>query len=284
MTRARDLIAEAATRLAGAGVESPEADAAELLSHVLQVSRGQLALIDEVGEAGEAAYDSLVAQRATRIPLQHLTGVAYFRHVALHVGSGVFIPRPETELLAGWAIEALENTDHVNRTARFIDLCTGSGVIAKAVKDECPAADVHAVELSPEAFAWAEENLVGTEVDLRLGDAFGAFEDLAGTVDVIACNPPYIPLEAWESVALEARDHDPQIALFSGQDGLDAIRALELRAAALLKPGGVIGVEHADAQGESAPEVFRATGRWADVRDHKDLAGRARFLTARLRG
>lgn len=284
MTRPRDLIAEAAARLAGAGVESPEADATELLSHVLAVSRGQLMLIDDVDAVSEAAYETLVAQRATRIPLQHLTGVAYFRHVELQVGPGVFIPRPETELLAGWAIEALATTDNANRTARFVDLCSGSGAIAKAVKDECPGADVHAVELSVEAFAWAEKNLAGTDVDLRQGDAFEAFDDLVGTVDVIACNPPYIPLEAWESVALEARDHDPQIALFSGQDGLDAIRTLELRAAALLKTGGVIGVEHADAQGESAPEVFRATGRWVEVRDHKDLAGRARFLTARLRG
>lgn len=282
MTRPRDLIEAAAQRLAGAGVESPHADAAELLSHVLAVGRGQLMLFGEVDADSEAAYESLVAQRATRVPLQHLTGVAYFRHVELRVGPGVFIPRPETELLAGWAIEAADAAEPV--TPIVLDLCTGSGAIAKAVKDECPAAEVHAVELSAEAYVWAERNLAGTDVDLRQGDAFEAFDDLAGTVDVIACNPPYIPLEAWESVALEARDHDPQIALFSGQDGLDAIRSLELRAAVLLRPGGVIGVEHADAQGVSAPEVFRATGRWVDVRDHTDLAGRARFLTARLRG
>lgn len=280
MSRPRDLIARATERLAGAGVESPESDATELLSHVLQMSRGHLVLLDEVDDAAEGAYEAIVARRATRIPLQHLTGVAYFRHVELQVGPGVFIPRPETELLAGWAIDQASGLD----AAIVVDLCTGSGAIAKAVKDECPTAEVHAVELSAEAFAWAEKNLAGTGVDLRQGDAFRAFDELLGTVDVIACNPPYIPLEAWESVALEARDHDPQIALFSGQDGLDAIRLLELRAASLLKPGGVIGVEHADAQGESAPAVFRETGRWDDVRDHKDLAGRARFLTARLRG
>jgi release factor glutamine methyltransferase len=280
MTTPRDLIAQATDRLAGAGVESPQSDATDLLSHVLQMSRGQLLLLDDVDDAVEVAYEALVAQRATRIPLQHLTGVAYFRHVELQVGPGVFIPRPETELLAGWAIDAASSLD----APVVVDLCTGSGAIAKAIKHECPDADVHAVELSLEAFAWAEKNLAGTGVDLRQGDAFRSFDELLGTVDVIACNPPYIPLEAWESVALEARDHDPQIALFSGQDGLDAIRLLELRAASLLKRGGVIGVEHADAQGESAPEVFRETGRWEDVRDHKDLAGRARFLTARLRG
>ena len=141
---------------------------------------------------------------------------------------------------------------------------------------------MHAVELDEGAWAWAERNLAGTGVDLRHGDLATAFDDLLGTVDVVVCNPPYIPLEAWESVAAEARDHDPHLALFSGDDGLDAIRVLAVRAAALLRPGGVLGFEHADAQGEAAPAVLRATGRWAEVVDHRDLAGRPRFTTARL--
>jgi release factor glutamine methyltransferase len=144
-----------------------------------------------------------------------------------------------------------------------------------------PGARVHAVELDEPAHAWAERNLAGTGVDLRRGDMADAFGDLAGTVDVVVCNPPYIPLDAWESVAAEARDHDPHLALFSGDDGLDAMRVLERRAALLLRPGGVVGAEHADLQGESAPAVFTAAGRWTEVRDHEDLAGRARFLTAR---
>ncbi len=148
--------------------------------------------------------------------------------------------------------------------------------------DEVPAARVHAVELDEGAFAWAERNLAGTGVDLRHGDFATAFDDLLGTVDVVVCNPPYIPLWAWESVAVEARDHDPHLALFSGDDGLDAIRVLSVRAALLLRPGGVLGFEHADAQGELAPAVLRAAGRWADVADHRDLAGRPRFTTARL--
>jgi release factor glutamine methyltransferase len=135
------------------------------------------------------------------------------------------------------------------------------------------------VELNPDSIRYAQANL--TDVDLRVGDAFEELDDLLGRVDVITCNPPYIPLEAWESVAVEARDHDPQVALFSGEDGLDAIRRLEVRAADLLRPGGVIGVEHADVQGEAAPAVFAATGRWEEVRDHRDLAGRPRYLTAR---
>jgi len=198
------------------------------------------------------------------------------------VGTGVFVPRPETELLAGWAIEAAREVEQRNGTCRVVDLCTGSGAIAKAVKDEVPTADVHAVELDPAAQVWAQRNLAGTGVDLRHGDLATAFEDLAGTVDVIASNPPYIPLEAWESVAPEARDHDPELALWAGGDGLDAIRALEERAATLLGTAGVIGVEHSDAQGESAPAVFAESGRWAQVEDHRDLADRPRFLTARL--
>ena len=141
---------------------------------------------------------------------------------------------------------------------------------------------MHAVELDPPAYAWAQRNLAGTGVDVRQGDLATAFDDLLGQVDVVVCNPPYVPLEAWESVAPEARDHDPHLALFSGADGLDAIRVLAVRAAELLRPGGVVGVEHADVQGESVPDVFAATGRWTEVRDHEDLTGRARYTTARL--
>ncbi len=145
-----------------------------------------------------------------------------------------------------------------------------------------PGARVHAVELDPSAFDWAERNLAGTGVDLVHGDMAGAFPELDGTVDVVVCNPPYIPLEAFESVAPEARDHDPSLALWSGEDGLDAMRVLERTAARLLKPGGWVGAEHADAQGESAPAVFTAAGRWREVRDHQDLAGRPRYVVARL--
>jgi release factor glutamine methyltransferase len=150
------------------------------------------------------------------------------------------------------------------------------------VADEVPHARVHAVELDEDAHVWAARNLADTDVDLRLGDMATAFDDLAGRVDVVVCNPPYIPLEAWESVAVEARDHDPHLALFSGEDGLVAMRVLEARAALLLRPGGVVGAEHADAQGDTAPVVFTRTGRWTEVADHLDLAGRPRYVTARL--
>jgi release factor glutamine methyltransferase len=274
----RGVLAEAATRLRDADVASPEHDAAELLAHVLGTDRSRLPLVDEVPPAALREYDALVARRAAREPLQHLTGRAWFRHVELAVGPGVFVPRPETELLAGWAVEAAASCE----APVVVDLCTGSGAIAKAVAHEVPQARVHAVELDEPAYRWAERNLAGTGVDLRQGDFATAFDDLAGNVDVVVCNPPYVPLEAWESVAPEARDHDPHLALFSGADGLDAIRVLAVRAAVLVRAGGVLGVEHADVQGEAVPAVLTATGSWTEVRDHRDLAGRARFTTARL--
>jgi release factor glutamine methyltransferase len=274
----RQLLATAEETLREAGVPSPEHDAAELLAHALGTDRAQLPLVDQVPATALGEYAVLVTRRAAREPLQHLTGRAWFRHVELAVGPGVFVPRPETELLAGWAVEAATPLE----APVVVDLCTGSGAIARAVAHEVPLARVHAVELDERAYRWAERNLAGTGVELRQGDFGTAFDDLAGTVDVVVCNPPYVPLEAWESVAPEARDHDPHLALFSGADGLDAIRVLAVRAAVLLRPGGVLGVEHADVQGEAVPAVLTATGRWTEVRDHRDLAGRPRFTTARL--
>jgi release factor glutamine methyltransferase len=278
MTTGRSARAAATARLEAAGVASPARDADLLLAHVLGVGLGRLPLVDTLTPTQEAEYDALVARRAAREPLQHLTGTAYFRHVELLVGPGVFVPRPETELLAGWAIDQARALE----APVVVYLCTGSGAIAKAVADEVPHARVYAVELDEAAHGWATRNLAGTGVELRHGDMADAFDDLAGTVDVVVCNPPYIPLEAWESVEAEARDHDPHLALFSGDDGLVALRVLEQRAALLLRPGGVVGAEHADVQGSSAPAVFAQSGRWVDVRDHEDLAGRARYLTARL--
>lgn len=279
---ARQLVLEAEERLRGAGVASPEHDARELLAHVLGTTRSGLVLVDEVDPAAADRFTALVSRRAAREPLQHLTGTAAFRHAELAVGPGVFVPRPETEVLAGWGIDRAREVLVAARTPVVVDLCTGSGAMALSLAQEVPGAQVHAVELDDRAHGWAAKNLRGSGVDLRQGDMADAFPDLDGTVDVIVCNPPYIPLEAYESVEAEARDHDPDLALWSGQDGLDAMRVLERVGARLLRPGGVLGAEHAEVQAESAPAVFAATGRWRDVRDNPDLAGRPRFVTARL--
>lgn len=281
MSTVRDVLDAGAARLTVVGVESAEYDAAELLAFVLGTTRSRLPLVDDVADGDRAAFEALVDRRALREPLQHLTGTAPFRHAELAVGPGVFVPRPETELLAGWAIDRARALG----AAVVVDLCTGSGAIARSVADEAPRARVHAIEVEEAAHKWAQINLSSTAVDLRLGDMVHAFPELDGEVDVVVCNPPYIPYDAWSGVSPEARDHDPHVALFStGDDGLDAIRVVEAVAARLLKRGGWVGVEHADLQGESAPRVFATSGRWAGVRDHRDLAGRPRYLTARRAG
>jgi len=275
------LLREATARLAAAGVASAGHDAAELLAHLLGTRRGRLHGHPPVSAPLAEAYAALVRRRAERVPLQHLTGTAGFRYVELAVGPGVFVPRPETEVLAGWVVDRARELVADGVAPVVVDLCTGSGAIALAVATEVEQARVHAVELDEDAHRWAERNLAGSGVELRLGDMAQAFPDLDGTVDVVVSNPPYIPLEAFESVTPEVRDHDPALALWSGDDGLDALRVVERTAARLLRPGGSVGAEHAEAQAESAPAVLARTQRWRQVRDHRDLAGRPRFVTAR---
>jgi release factor glutamine methyltransferase len=277
----RELVRQAALRLADAGVASPDFDAAELLAHVLGTTRSRLALVEAVTPDQAATYDALVTRRAAREPLQHLTGSAAFRYVELAVGPGVFVPRPETELLAGWAVEQATAVVAAGRVPVVVDLCTGSGAIALAVTTEVPTAEVHAVELGGPAVEWAARNLAGTGVDLRHGDMADAFPDLDGTVDVVVCNPPYIPLEAYESVAAEARDFDPPLSLWSGDDGLDAIRGVLAVAAEALAAGGVLTFEHAEVQSAAVVSLTAASGTFADVHDNLDLTGRPRYVTAR---
>jgi release factor glutamine methyltransferase len=279
VTQGRDLLDRAAARLAEAGVGSPRFDAETLLAHVLGTSRLGARLVAEISDTDRKAFDALLERRARREPLQHLTGEAPFRHLVLAVGPGVFVPRPETEVVAGWAIEAAAAS---SERPVVVDLCTGSGAIALAVATELPRARVYACEQDPAAYEWAERNLTLApgRVRLELGDAADAFAELDGSVDVVVSNPPYIPLQAWESVEPEVRDHDPGMALWSGQDGLDAIRMVERTAARLLRPGGHVVVEHADLQGEIAPAVFRRTGNWTEASDHTDLSGKPRFVTA----
>ncbi|MEU8221043.1 peptide chain release factor N(5)-glutamine methyltransferase [Kribbella sp. NPDC048915] len=270
----RSLVSEAAARLREAGVASPEYDAAELLAFVTGSSRLHLS---EPTEEQRARYDDLVTRRAGREPLQHLTGTATFRYRDLVVGPGVFVPRPETEVMVGWILDQLAGVPN----PLVVDLCTGSGAIAGAIATERPDSTVHAVELSSEAALWARRNLEGTGVALHEGDIDGCLPELDGQVDAVVSNPPYIPLTAWESVTAEVRDHDPALALWSGDDGLDEIKVVAATAARLLKPGGWFACEHADVQGESAPAVFTATTLFTEVRDQHDLANRPRFTTGR---
>jgi release factor glutamine methyltransferase len=272
----RTLLSEATVQLAEAGVASPDYDAAELLAHVTGVRRMQLGMVKPTADQ-EAQYAALLARRAQREPLQHLTGTAAFRYRDLVVGPGVFVPRPETEVLVGWILDRIADVEN----PLVVDLCSGSGAIAGAVATERPDSTVHAVELSAEACVWARRNLAETGATLHEGDIDGCLPELDGQVDAVISNPPYIPLTAWESVTAEVRDHDPALALWSGDDGLDEIKVVAATAGRLLKPGGWFGCEHADVQGESAPAVFASTGMFTEVRDQLDLAGRHRFATGR---
>lgn len=279
------VLREASGVLLEAEVASPRADAETLLAHVVGLSRPEVvrrALLGrELGEGDRAAYLELVHERAARVPLQHLTGIAMFAGLELQVGPGVFVPRPETELLVELAVCALEDL----RDAIVVDLCAGSGAIALAIKQRVPSATVVGVEVSEQAHAWSLRNRdrTGLEVDMRLGAAQGAGEDLHGQVDLVTCNPPYIPLGAVPQDP-EVRDHDPEIALYGGsEDGLRLPLEMAQRAATLLRPAGTLLLEHADTQGVSLPAALRMQRVWREVSDHPDLAGRPRVTRAHRR-
>lgn len=284
----RNVLSRATLLLTEAKVSSPQVDAELLLAHILGVDRSQLTSITQISNEQLFDYENLVARRANRVPLQHLTGVAYFRHLELAVGPGVFVPRPETELLVEAAIEHLKTLDSP-RIA--VDLCAGSGAIALSLALEVPGTTVHAVELSDDAIKWLTHNVVDHAVQLEEveshvivhhGDATDhrLLSELSKQVDALVSNPPYIPSEMIPRDP-EARDHDPAIALFSGADGLDVAREVVVIAADLLKPGGFIGMEHADVQGESMPTLFDLMpNTWTDVKDNLDYNKLPRFTTA----
>ena len=258
-------------------------DAELLMASVLGVTRGRLLTLVEVPDDVAVRFGTLVDQRADRVPLQHLTGRAPFRFIELAVGPGVFVPRPETEQLTGWALERLAGAP----APVVVDLGSGSGAIALSIAHECPAARVTAVERDSGAIEWTRHNATAraeagdTPVDVLSGDMTdpALLTALDGAVDVLVSNPPYVPDGA--VVPREVADHDPPLALWGGPDGLDVVRGLLVTAARLLRPGGWLGIEHADQQGSALPALVRAHGGFTDVEDHPDLAGRPRFTTAR---
>ena len=276
----RDAVRAAVAQMSAAGVPSPEQDAIALAAHVLGTDAGDVRKAMVLGAPAPPAYAALVSQRAARVPLQHLTGRSGFRHLELRVGPGVFVPRPETEFVAGLAIDAARAVP--GGRPLVVDLCSGSGAIALAVKDEVADAQVYAVELGEDAHAWAALNveLTGLDVTLVHGDVATALPELRGGVDVVVSNPPYIPVGA-EPVDPEVRDHDPELALYGGsEDGLATPLAVARRAAYLLHPGGVLVMEHADSQGEVLPTALARMGCWSEIADHPDLTDRPRATVA----
>jgi release factor glutamine methyltransferase len=278
-----DEIAVAAARLAEAGVDSPRADAEQIAAHAHGVRRGELHRVPDSG-FNPRFWDE-IARREAREPLQHITGHAYFRYLDLEVGPGVFVPRPETEVMTGWAIDRLREMDVTEPVVA--DLGTGSGAIALAIAQEVPRSQVHAVEADPLARDWAQRNIARCAEDAphtagRVtlhGEDFGqALGDLDGIVDLVISNPPYIPWGA--SVPPEVGEYDPATALWGGTDGMDAVRVVEQAARRLLRPGGLVAVEHGAPQGAAVYWVFPEERGWRDTRNRKDLARRDRFVTA----
>ncbi|VFB01626.1 peptide chain release factor N(5)-glutamine methyltransferase [Nocardia cyriacigeorgica] len=284
-TALRPALAEAVERLRAAGVASPRADAEQLAAHVLGVPRSRLLLAPLLTPEQLAELRDVVERRARRIPLQHLIGRAAMGRIELEVGPGVFIPRPETELVFAWALAHLEAVRH-DHAPIVVDLCTGSGALALAIAHARPDAEVHAVEIDPAALKWARHNADlriaagDTPVTLYADDATdpALLTQLNGRADIVVSNPPYIPVGA--ELDPEVADHDPHRALFGGVDGLDVIRGLVPTIARLLRPGGGTAIEHDDSNGSALAALLAGTGAFTEIAEHPDLAGKPRFVAA----
>lgn len=278
----RRAIDDAAATLAEAGIDSARWDAEQLAAHLAGTDRGRLTLLDPPGEDFFGRYPDAVAARSQRVPLQHLLGTAAFGPAMLHVGPGVFVPRPETEAMLEWAA-AQELVPH----PVIVDLCTGSGALALALAQHRPAARIVAVDNSDAALEYARRNVEGTAIELLRADVTtldlepDVPADLDGRVDLVVANPPYVPDGA--VLDPEVAQHDPHQAVFGGPDGLAVIAPIVRLAVRWLRPGGLIGVEHDDTTSAQTTELFLRTGAFEDVTARRDLTGRPRFVTARRR-
>jgi release factor glutamine methyltransferase len=268
----------ATARLADAGVPNAAHDARVLVDYARSAAVG---------------LEPLLTARAERVPLQHLVGSTGFRYLDIAVGPGVFIPRPETELLVDAVLAAIDGST----SPVVVDLCAGSGAIGLSVALEFPGAVVHLVERSDAAYEWLVRNAddrnqpadssrsgrarFGDRVLLHHADLADAPLGLDGLVDVVVANPPYIPLDEQEQVEPEVRDHDPAEALWAGKDGLAVIPRVIDRAAQLLRPGGRLVVEHSERHDKAVPALMTDAG-FVSVAGHPDLGGRPRFTVGEL--
>ena len=310
----RDMLFDAERRLNAVGIPSPAADAAWIVSHALGIPRNRLILQDDITDEQRVHVERLLTQRLSRVPLQHLLGSTGFRRIDVEVGPGVFIPRPETELVAEAAIRELREQLVGSRIG--VDLCAGSGAIAISLGLEVENSRIHAVEFSDDAINWTQRNVeaheevltaAGSRVEVihddaeHVADSGRPLARLAGQVSVVVSNPPYIP-DAMIPREIEVRDHEPKMALYGGEDGLNVVRGVLRTAAILLAPGGLLVIEHADVQGTDAgmrgvPGITKAytadfeiasitgipagTPVFTEVADRIDLNGLPRFTIAR---
>lgn len=284
MSQLADFLEDATARFERAGIETPRVDAELLVVYVAGISRGELqsALVtDSLTLSSEqfATLEGFVARREAREPLQHLTGEAHFRNITLKVGKGVFVPRPETEWVTSLAVDAAKASG--SPSPLVFDLCAGSGAIGLAIANEVANAKVIGIEKSEDAFGYTLENyrnIAPENGTALLGDLSMAPAEFDGLADVVISNPPYIPAQmvpVYPEVAL----HDPGLALYGGEDGLDVIRVVSQTAARLLHSGGTLVIEHADMQGEAVRHLLLNDG-WRQVRTHQDFNGRDRAATA----
>ncbi|QNV40709.1 peptide chain release factor N(5)-glutamine methyltransferase [Rothia amarae] len=281
----KEVLRRASAYLAEAGVENPRVDAELLAAYCMSkasgesISRGRVQSLELIGAPAPEGFTDLIAERAQRIPLQHLTGVAYFRQLELAVGPGVFIPRPETEELVSRVLTEVDSQQ--TSPLKIVDLCTGSGAIAASIDVERPGHSVFAVELSELAIAWTTRNIVGTAVKLIHEDATRALAGHESTFDIVASNPPYIPNGAVPQDT-EVREYDPQMALYGGsEDGLKIPRTICQRAAELLKPGGFLIMEHAETQRDGMRTILAESG-FERIESIDDLTGRPRHTAGYL--
>lgn len=279
MTILRSAIDCAAAQLAAAGIDSARHDAEQLAAHLAGTDRGRLTLVESLDDDFFRRYHDVVAARSRRVPLQHLIGTEAFGPVVLHVGPGVFIPRPETEAILAWATAQQLSTSPV-----IVDVCTGSGALALALARHRPAARILGIDDSAAALDYARRNAEGTSVELVAADVTkpGLLTELDGRVDLVVSNPPYVPDGA--AVEPEVAQYDPPPAVFGGPDGMTVITAVVQLAGRWLRAGGLFAVEHDDTTSTRTVELIQSMGLFEDIRARQDLTGRPRFVTARRWG
>ncbi|PJM79361.1 peptide chain release factor N(5)-glutamine methyltransferase [Bifidobacterium scaligerum] len=286
-----DAIRLASARLREAGIETPEHDAKLLLAEAAGAELRDVdkaILMGSALEYDETRFQGMVNRRVKREPLQYIVGHAPFRYLDLQVGSGVFIPRPETETVVQAGLDWI--TQHGLMHPRVVDLCAGSGAIGLAVVTEVPGSQVWAVELSPRTAEWTQRNLahtakqypsIASNYQLEIGDATSlvTLAQLDGTVDMVITNPPYVP-ETDVPEQPEVRDWDPELALYGGSaDGTLIPERIIERAYRLLRSGGALVMEHDITQGDRLVAYARATG-FVNAATGKDWTGRDRYLFA----
>jgi release factor glutamine methyltransferase len=267
-------LAAAAARLESVS-DSPRLDAELLLARALDVPRSYLFAHPEdvLDSAAVARFSAVIDRRADGVPLAYITGEKEFWSMTLHVNPATLVPRPETEVLVEQALSHIPRRGHY----KILDLGTGSGAIALAIAKERPLCDVVATDISEAAVATAKENARQNNLPNIEFLPGSWFEPVAGRrFDLIASNPPYVPDD---DPGLAKLKHEPQLALVSGNDGLNAIRHIAAHAGNFLNPGGTLLIEHGDHQHRSIAGLLQ-TEKWSGISVSNDLAGMPRVTTA----